>query len=512
MSIKSNYLRYFPIVESFSKLSHHARKLTGLITLLFVLIIPIPSINGETYYVSSTGNDLNNGNVNSPWHTIAAAWVNSGGGDTVLVREGTYTESQIWFHPNSQGPGIKNQFWTLMAHPGEKVQFVNCRFIIDAGYVRIQGLEFSGTSFLQAVSWAGIHEYIEILDNEFSGVPGVAIYFNANNGLVQGNNIHPQWAVHGIYVMHGDNNVIRCNNIRGVEKYGIHIYDENKYGYAARITNLLVENNIVSASQSRSGQSIDFSIEIDSVVVRNNVVINNFEDGITIRYYGHVRNVDIFNNVLYGNRADGLRISAEDVDRISVINNIFSSNGLHMDVTSNLNDLTISHNLYWHAESQGTGTADDHAVYGNPVFLNENNADFHLMAGSPAIDVGLDVGLPYNGSAPDLGAFESGFLNLNESTGNRPDQFNLQQNYPNPFNNSTKIYYSLSNKSDVELSLFDISGHHIRTLVKANQIAGLKSVTWDGKDEKNNFVSSGIYFYMLQTGNFSSTKKMLIIR
>jgi hypothetical protein len=478
----------------------------------------IPDINAGTYYISSTGSDNNDGSSNLPWLTVSYAWMNSGGGDTVYVRAGTYTESQIWFHPNSQGSGNENQFWTLIGYPGETPIFENSRFIIDDNYIRIQSLHFTGKSFLQAVNWAGLHEHIEIIDNEFSGAPGVPIYFNANNGLVQGNYIHPQWTVHGIYVMHGNGNIIRDNYIKGIEKYGIHIYDENKYAYFPRITNLLVENNTVIASQSRSGiiisagQSIDFSIEIDSVVIRNNVVISNFEDGITIRYYGKVRNIDIFNNVVYGNRAMGLRISAEDVDQIAVKNNIFSTNNLHIDVSSNCDNLYFSHNLYWQSNSAGPNVTDKNAVYEDPLFQNVNEEDFHLGSGSPAIDAGVDVGIPYNGTAPDLGAFESDFSNMNNPTGSKPNQFNLHQNYPNPFNNLTKIYYSLSFPVEVDLSLFDISGQHVRTLVHEKQYSGLKSVTWNGKDENNHSVSSGVYFCQLQAGEFQSTRKMLLIR
>ena len=108
---------------------------------------------------------------------------------------------------------------------------------------------------LQSVSWAGLHEHIEFLDNDISGSPMklVPIQFIANNGLIEGNNVHPSSAVHGIYIMHGDSNIVRDNYVIGLSKYGIHVYDEDKYNHTARITNLLVENNTVIGSKSRSG-------------------------------------------------------------------------------------------------------------------------------------------------------------------------------------------------------------------------------------------------------------------
>jgi hypothetical protein len=380
---------------------------------LAFLIVYTSSLNANTYYVSKIGNDKNDGSFSSPWRTVKYAWRNSGGGDTVLVRQGTYTGYEIWLHKNTQGSGIENQFWILKAYTAEVPIFENCRIIIDDSYVRIQGFHFSGTSFLQSTSSSGMQENIEILDNNISSSPKVPIYFMGNYGRIEGNNIHVSSAViHGIYVMHGDGNIIRNNYITGMSKYGIHIYDENKYNHKTRITNLLVENNIVEGSKSRSGiivsagESTKKSIEIENVTIRNNIVINNAEDGITIRYYGRVRNIDIYNNTIVYNGSDGLRISADDVDDINVKNNTFSFNRVHLNISSRIDNYVISHNLFWHPASVGLGVADTHAVFDEPLFVDIEKRNFHPRKNSPAIDAGVDVGIPYYGISPDLGAFE----------------------------------------------------------------------------------------------------------
>jgi len=474
------------------------------ISILTILLMSIAV--ADTYYIAPTGNDSNNGSLASPWLTVKHARKNSGGGDTVFVRGGTYSNGEIWLQKGNQGGGIANQFWTLKAYPGEVPVFANTRFIVDADYIRIQGLHLTGSSYIQSVSW-----YI-------SGSPTVPLYFMTNKGLVQGNKIISTSAIHAIYVMHGDGNIVRNNYIAGMSKYGIHIYDENKYNHTARITNLLVENNTVIGSQSRSGiiisagESTGSGIEIDGVVVRNNITINNAEDGITIRYYGSVRNVDIFNNVMYGNHAVGLRIIAHNVDNVAIRNNIFASNGTHINISSHLNNLVDSHNLYYQPSSIGLGATDDYAVYELPLFVNVAEYDFHLKEDSPAIDAGVYVGIPYNGDAPDLGAFEYGQSSTIESKIEQPDQFNVQQNYPNPFNPSTEICYSIPSAIDVELSIFDIMGRHIITLVREKQSEGQKTVTWNGKDENNMKVSSGIYLYRLRAGEFTVTKKMLLVQ
>ena len=97
-----------------------------------------------------------------------------------------------------------------------------------------------------------------------------------------------------------------------------------------------------------------------------------------------------------------------------------------------------------------------------------------------------------------------------ESKHNRqgPTGFKLEQNYPNPFNPQTKIVYSLSKSDHVKLTIYDILGHTVRTLINAWQTADSYSVYFDASD-----LSSGVYFYRLQVGSdFEETKKMLLVR
>ena len=75
----------------------------------------------------------------------------------------------------------------------------------------------------------------------------------------------------------------------------------------------------------------------------------------------------------------------------------------------------MSHNLYYRPESIGSGASDDNPRYGDPSFFDAAANDFHLRPNSPAIDKGVDVGLPFNGSAPDIGAFEYGSTKAKKS-------------------------------------------------------------------------------------------------
>ncbi|MGB9591732.1 MAG: T9SS type A sorting domain-containing protein, partial [Candidatus Kryptoniota bacterium] len=90
----------------------------------------------------------------------------------------------------------------------------------------------------------------------------------------------------------------------------------------------------------------------------------------------------------------------------------------------------------------------------------------------------------------------------------------LEQNYPNPFNPSTNIQFSIGNRMPVHvvLDIFNVLGQKVRTLVDDYRSQGTYRVTWDGKNDAGLSVASGVYFYLLKSNNFVSTKKMLLLK
>jgi hypothetical protein len=88
----------------------------------------------------------------------------------------------------------------------------------------------------------------------------------------------------------------------------------------------------------------------------------------------------------------------------------------------------------------------------------------------------------------------------------------LHQNHPNPFNPITVISYSLVEETGVTLIIYDISGRRIRTLVNRICGAGSHMITWDGKDDNGQRVSSGIYIYMLEAGDIKQSRKMTLVK
>jgi len=88
----------------------------------------------------------------------------------------------------------------------------------------------------------------------------------------------------------------------------------------------------------------------------------------------------------------------------------------------------------------------------------------------------------------------------------------LQGNYPNPFNPETTIRYSVKETSPVTIEVYNLKGQLVRTLVNEVKTAGNYSVVWNGRDNHNQPVSSGVYFYKMNAGKYSSTKKMIMMK
>ena len=93
-----------------------------------------------------------------------------------------------------------------------------------------------------------------------------------------------------------------------------------------------------------------------------------------------------------------------------------------------------------------------------------------------------------------------------------PKQFDLEQNFPNPFNPQTVIRYELHKAQAVTLVIYNTLGQQVHTLVDDYQTAGSHTVTWDGTSSSASQVSSGIYFYRLQAGDYSETRKMTLLK
>ena len=99
-----------------------------------------------------------------------------------------------------------------------------------------------------------------------------------------------------------------------------------------------------------------------------------------------------------------------------------------------------------------------------------------------------------------------------EIKGQLPSGYNLNQNYPNPFNSSTMISFDLPEDGQVELSVYDLLGRKVITLLNESMAAGNHSVTWDGRSQNGENMATGVFFYRLQAKDFNDTKRMLLVK
>jgi len=93
-----------------------------------------------------------------------------------------------------------------------------------------------------------------------------------------------------------------------------------------------------------------------------------------------------------------------------------------------------------------------------------------------------------------------------------PEVFSLHQNYPNPFNPVTKLRYDLPENGHVNITIYDMLGREVKTLINQAQDAGYRSLIWDATNDYGKPVSAGIYLYQIQAGEYMQTKKMVLLK
>ena len=133
----------------------------------------------------------------------------------------------------------------------------------------------------------------------------------------------------------------------------------------------------------------------------------------------------------------------------------------------------------------------------------ESNADLWSPNGCsiPQVPCEPQVGITF--SAVSLSNDESSVL---------PYKFVLHQNYPNPFNPITSLRYDLPNDGLVNITIYDMMGRIVKTLVNSSQTAGFKSVQWNATNDRNEPVSAGLYLYTIQAGELRQTRKMVLLK
>ena len=163
-------------------------------------------------------------------------------------------------------------------------------------------------------------------------------------------------------------------------------------------------------------------------------------------------------------------------------------------------------------------------VQGLDLYTSQVGDEFRVLVISPdskPLPSGEKSLLVYDGEGLDSVSFsvsdqEGRLMKVDRQYENNtlPTKYTLYQNYPNPFNPETVIKYAVSGGglTQVSLKIYNVVGQLVKTLVDEQQMPGEYSQTWNGKDEKNQDIASGMYFYKLKVADYTETKKMVLLR
>lgn len=213
---------------------------------------------------------------------------------------------------------------------------------------------------------------------------------------------------------------------------------------------------------------------------------------------------------------------------VSVGNPVYASNN---DYIIAFDFVDTSEHIYVLGANLETGNlgviTDNYYSLGFPSYSNDdskviyeyyNGAQYCIyvvgLQSDKITGAGEDNLLAYDGMYPVWFAIGERPVEVeeNEEKEKFPYDFVLKQNYPNPFNAETVIEYQLPKAAKVKVSVYNILGQRVTTLIDQAQKAGYHKVSWDGTDKRGVSVSSGIYFYEIQAGELTECKKMVLIK
>lgn len=421
--------------------------------IIILLLMALPAWGGK-YYIAPTGNDTSgDGSIGSPYFTLAKAWSYANAGDTIYCRNGTYEYTAV--QQLSTRDGSSGSYINIWAYPDEQPVFTRTEAAITGSYWPVGLIRLSGADYvyLRDLEITGF-----VQDTSLASIcSGLAVY-NSDNCIIERVNSHHNG--HGILVYECANpQILYCDthhNYDPIDPKGLNPYGDgdglevSDYGQGTHtvIRGCRFWNN--------SDDGLDLNKCIQFVTVDSCWAWGNGyrEDGVTTGgdgsgfklgieeaaypdiYLSHVRTVTnnisfynrnsgfnqnlfyglmwLYNNVSYDNGQQGF-IFFDRGDAASIIrNNISYGNGTGNGTFNT--ESTIDHNTFLVNGSENTSysvsstdfvSIDSTGVSGARSGNDMPDIDFlHLAVGSDLIDTGVDVGIDYNGTAPDLGAFE----------------------------------------------------------------------------------------------------------
>ena len=425
------------------RLSNKSTVMTKLIA-LFLLCTSLSAM-GATYYVAPDGSDGNNGDISQPFATLNKAWTVVMPGDIIYLRGGTYDfRSQQTLTGKN---GLAEKVIKVWAYPGENPILSRnesfsysyyCGIFFRGNYFHFKGIEITGYRQLSEHVWSGLrvedsnNNIFELLNIHHNG-HGFYIYGNSDNNLVLNCDFHhnqdpltvpyPYDNADGIsiaYIPYGNTNTVRgCrfwwNSDDGSDLWnneGKVIFDSCWAWYNGYLPDTYTHTS--EGIGFKLGQQVENS-EILRTITRC-VAFMNRAAGFT--HNTAICKMELYNNIAYKNgHSSGSGSGFEFWWPDGVMVDYYIKNNIAYDNITKEADIdtyTNESNNTWNGGV--TLTNADFINLDETQLFRPRNSDgslpdidfLHLEENSDLIDAGTDVGLPYNGNAPDLGAFEYG--------------------------------------------------------------------------------------------------------
>jgi hypothetical protein len=407
-----------------------------VIATLALNAICIMPTSAATYYVATNGSDSNPGTQAAPFRTIAKGSQRMSGGDTLLIRGGTYAENMIHgvYGFTFRNGTSKSAMTRFAAYPGEQVivkppvraagesNFV-VFFARNTEYVEVSNLildgtniEFRGKDAFTEIAYAVVkfdgnyEQNLWAKNNRLIGneirFGGIGVYGGGGSEII-GNKIHHN-RVYGVYTSF-HNGLLEGNIIHDNAGFGLHLFQQNH-----QVNGWVIRNNIFSRNgdnyypKNRSTPPYKLGVPskrpLPGVILSrgssqfyNNLVYDNPHGGVYVSL--GARNTLVANNTTYGNGKYGINVSSSFAgsQNARIINNIaWGNTGPQISDT-------------------GTNTSLKNNLTTDPQFVDAAGSDFGLQVGSPAIDKGMTLAEVKDdftgkkrpeGAAYDIGAFE----------------------------------------------------------------------------------------------------------
>ena len=167
-----------------------------------------------------------------------------------------------------------------------------------------------------------------------------------------------------------------------------------------------------------------------------------------------------------------------------------------------INNINVYTNEYENITDTTTGiSAYEYAVLMTNLSLPRWNMEYVIEASDEEFTI-----------VSEGGEFVLENTSLSIDGGVVPEVFALHQNYPNPFNPVTSLRYDLPEDGLVNITVYDMMGRIVKTLVNSSQTAGYKSIQWNATNDLGQPVSAGMYIYTIQAGEFRKTRKMVVLK